>query len=69
LDKPAEAEGVYREDLARLPHNGWSLFGLRRSLRKQGKTVEADEISAQFDAIWRDADIKIKSSCFCQPVE
>ena len=68
LDKPAEAEAVYREDLARLPHNGWSLFGLSRALRKQGKTAEADEIAAQFEAVWRDADIKITSSCFCQPV-
>jgi tetratricopeptide (TPR) repeat protein len=28
----AEAEQVYRDDLARLPENGWSLFGLARSL-------------------------------------
>ena len=29
----AEAEQVYREDLARLPENGWSLLGLAESLR------------------------------------
>ena len=27
----AEAEQVYRDDLARLPENGWSLFGLAQS--------------------------------------
>ena len=69
LDRPAEAEEVYREDLARLPHNGWSLFGLGRALRQQGKTTAADQWNIQFEAAWRDADIKITSSCFCQPVK
>ena len=31
----AEAEQVYREDLARLPENGWSLYGLASSLKAQ----------------------------------
>ena len=39
----AEAEQVYRDDLARLPENGWSLLGLAESLRKQKKN--ADEIA------------------------
>lgn len=33
----AEAERVYREDLKRLPANGWSLYGLAESLRAQKK--------------------------------
>jgi tetratricopeptide (TPR) repeat protein len=33
----AEAEQVYRDDLVRLPENGWSLFGLAQSLHRQGK--------------------------------
>src|SRR4051795_11927370 len=33
----AEAEEVYREDLRRLPENGWSLYGLAESLRAQNK--------------------------------
>src|SRR5262249_35604766 len=33
----AEAEQVYRDDLARLAENGWSLFGLAQSLHRQGK--------------------------------
>jgi tetratricopeptide (TPR) repeat protein len=63
----AEAETVYREDLARLPENGWSLYGLGRSLRLQGKDAEAEGIEARFDAVWRNADTKLRSSCFCQP--
>ena len=39
----AEAEQVYRDDLARLPENGWSLLGLAESLRKQKKN--ADEVA------------------------
>ena len=38
----AEAEQVYRNDLARLPENGWSLLGLAESLQKQKKN--ADEV-------------------------
>ena len=36
----AEAEQVYRDDLARLPENGWSLLGLAESLRKQKKNPD-----------------------------
>jgi tetratricopeptide (TPR) repeat protein len=35
--RAAAAERVYREDLARHPHNGWALFGLQQALRAQGK--------------------------------
>jgi tetratricopeptide (TPR) repeat protein len=35
----AEAEQVYRDDLARLLENGWSLLGLAESLRKQKKNA------------------------------
>jgi tetratricopeptide (TPR) repeat protein len=63
-----EAEKVYREDLARQPNNGWSLFGLSRSLQLQGKSAEAEKIALQFAEIWKDADIQISSSCFCQPL-
>jgi tetratricopeptide (TPR) repeat protein len=65
--RAAEAEKVYREDLVRQPNNGWSLYGLARSLRLQIKDAEAEQIESQFKTIWRDADIQITSSCFCQP--
>jgi tetratricopeptide (TPR) repeat protein len=67
LGRPAEAEAAYREDLARLPNDGWALFGLSRSLSLQGKTDEAKAIEVKFAEAWRDADVKITSSCFCQP--
>ncbi|HKQ97468.1 MAG TPA: hypothetical protein VJV75_06315 [Candidatus Polarisedimenticolia bacterium] len=65
--RAVEAEKVYREDLRRLPDNGWSLFGLTRSLALQGKTREAKEVQARFDEVWSGADVTLKSSCFCQP--
>lgn len=64
----AEAEQVYRDDLARLPENGWSLYGLTESLRKQKKS--ADEVAAtdaRFKTVWAKADLQITSSCLCQP--
>ena len=64
----AEAEQVYRDDLARLPGNGWSLFGLAESLRKQKKNAdEVDETQAKFRKMWAKADLTITSSCLCQP--
>ena len=38
----AEAEAVFREDLAKLPGNGWGLYGLSRALQLQKKTAEAE---------------------------
>ncbi len=63
----AEAEQVYRDDLARLPDNGWSLFGLADSLREQKKNDdEAVATNAKFQKIWAKADTKITASCLCQ---
>jgi tetratricopeptide (TPR) repeat protein len=61
----ADAEAVYREDLKKYPENGWSLFGLAQSLRKQNKPAEAAAVTARFDRVWRQADVKLTSSCFC----
>jgi tetratricopeptide (TPR) repeat protein len=63
----AEAEQVYRDDLAKLPENGWALFGLAQSLRAQGKP-EAQEMQKRFEAVWAHADIEIPSSCMCQQI-
>jgi tetratricopeptide (TPR) repeat protein len=62
----AEAEQVYRDDLKRLPGNGWSLYGLAQSLKAQKKD-EAAAVQAEFDKAWAKADMKISSSCLCQP--
>lgn len=65
--KYGEAENVYREDLAKWPHNGWSLYGLSRALQAQGKKAEAGRARGEFDNAWSRADTQITSSCFCQP--
>ena len=63
-----EAEQVYRDDLARLPENGWSLLGLAESLRKQNKSGdEVAQTQAKFKKIWAKADLTITTSCLCQP--
>jgi tetratricopeptide (TPR) repeat protein len=67
VGRPADAEKVYRESLVRLPNDGWALFGLARSLHLQEKHAEAEPFDARFTEAWRDADVKITSSCFCQP--
>jgi tetratricopeptide (TPR) repeat protein len=62
-----EAEQVYRDDLARLPDNGWSLYGLSECLRLQKKNeVEAAALNAKFTKTWAKADTKITTSCLCQ---
>jgi tetratricopeptide (TPR) repeat protein len=60
--RPAEAERVYRADLKRFPENGWSLMGLSRALRAQGRTDEAERVSAQFRRAWASADVTLSSS-------
>ena len=61
-----EAEQVYREDLKKLPNNGWSLYGLHAALKQQGK-AEAASIEKKFQAAWANSEVKITSSCLCVP--
>ncbi len=58
----AEAERVYREDLARFPENGWSLTGLAESLRRQGKNAEAAEVEQRLRQAWSTADMQLTAS-------
>ena len=60
----AEAEKVYREDLRRFPENGWSLFGLARALRAQGKKSEAAAAEARFRKAWPNTDVTLTASRF-----
>jgi tetratricopeptide (TPR) repeat protein len=62
--RPADAEKVYREDLARNPGNGWSLFGLAQSLRAQGKSADAAEAETRFRRAWAKADVTLTASRF-----
>ncbi|MHB1326796.1 MAG: tetratricopeptide repeat protein [Gemmatimonadales bacterium] len=59
-----EAERVYREDLARFPDNGWSLYGLTAALKQQGRLEEAAQVLQQFRAAWVDADVTLVGSRF-----
>jgi hypothetical protein len=60
----ARAEAVYRKDLETYPDNGWSLYGLALSLRKQGKTREAAEVEQRFTQAWSRADVTLTASRF-----
>lgn len=48
LNKPLQAEKVYREDLLWNPGNGWSLLGLYQALEAQGKRRELKNIKALY---------------------
>ena len=66
----AEAEQVYRADLARHPNNGWSLLGLQNAMLAQGirpDDVRVVEVAAAKDTAWARADMRPTSSCFCEP--
>lgn len=65
--KPKDAEKVYREDLAKAPDNGWSLWGLARSLKTLGRPKEMADVDNAFLRVWKGADVELSSSCFCQP--
>lgn len=54
------AEKVFREDLDRNPRNGRSLFGLRESLKAQGKIEDAVAVDQQFKTAWKNADIQLR---------
>lgn len=61
---PKEAEAVYLEDLNIHRENGWSLFGLQQSLRKQGKEKDAAALDERFKKAWAAADVTLKASRF-----
>ena len=63
-NRPAEAEAVYWEDLRRNPGNGWSLFGLAKALRAQGKNDQAKSVEADFKKAWADSDVTLTASRF-----
>jgi tetratricopeptide (TPR) repeat protein len=63
----AEAERVYREDLAQWRDNGWSLYGLSRALEEQGRTDEALAVKREYDRVWAGAEEQITTSCKCIP--
>jgi len=61
-DRPNEAEVVYAADLRKNPENGYSLFGLKYALEKQGKREDAQAVDKRFDRAWADATHTLTSS-------
>jgi len=57
-----EAADVYRADLVRVRENGWSLFGLMRSLEVQQRGADAAAVRERFERAWKRADITPSSS-------
>jgi len=56
LNRAAEAEKVYRDDLVWNPGNGWSLLGLYQALKAQGKTKELAAIEKKYRYSFSEAD-------------
>jgi hypothetical protein len=58
----ADAERVYREDLRKHPHNGWSLIGLKAALESQGKPLT--DVEKDVVVSWARSDTWIRASRF-----
>jgi hypothetical protein len=52
-----EAELVLREQLAREPADGWSLYGLALSLKAQDKEQDAEVAMREFRLAWKHGDL------------
>jgi tetratricopeptide (TPR) repeat protein len=59
LDRPEEAEEVFRADLDEYPENGWALFGLKQSLQAQDRAEDADQVATRFGEAWEQADVSL----------
>ena len=56
----AEAEQVFRDDLARMPRNPRSLFGLSTALKAQKRDYDAQFVDKQFQDAWKKADVQLR---------
>ena len=60
----AKAEGVFRDELTKHPNNGRALWGLQRSLERQGKSQDASSVNAKFQIAWKYADTQLRLEDF-----
>ncbi|MBX2967823.1 MAG: hypothetical protein KF803_00500 [Cyclobacteriaceae bacterium] len=60
INKPKEAEAVFREDLSYWVKNGFALNGLYHSLLMQQRTEEAEAVKKEFEKAWKRADSTLK---------
>ena len=63
MQKPQEAEKIYRDDLMQHPGNGWSLLGLYQSLEAQQNT-EAAVYKEKYQKAFAASDLTITASVF-----
>jgi tetratricopeptide (TPR) repeat protein len=56
--KPDHAKVMYELTLAQYPNNGWSLYGLEKSMRALGQPEKAEFVHAQWKEAWRYSDIE-----------
>ena len=59
--RPAEAAAAFRDDLRYVRETGWSLSGLERALRADGKAQDAAAAQRRFRAAWKYADVPVGS--------
>ncbi|HYA97057.1 MAG TPA: hypothetical protein VEH49_03105 [Methylomirabilota bacterium] len=60
--RAADAEKVFREDLAKNPRNPRSLFGLAESLKAQKRDADAAWVEREFKEAWKNADTQLRLS-------
>ena len=60
--KYQDAEKTYLEDLDMYKENGWSLIGLHRALKAQGRETEAADVKSRFQKAWQWSDVSLASS-------
>ncbi|MBT1712349.1 hypothetical protein KK062_29165 [Fulvivirgaceae bacterium PWU5] len=63
IQRPREAEKIYREDLMLHPGNGWSLLGLYQSLQAQ-QNAEAAVYKEKYQKAFASSDLTITASVF-----
>ena len=55
-----EAIITYKEDLAKLPRNGWAYHGLKTAYEALGDTENASVFKAMYESSWAHADFELE---------
>lgn len=59
MNKPQEAEIIFRQELKRHPQNGRALFGLKESLKAQSRTSDSYWVNEEFQKAWQYSNISL----------
>jgi len=59
-----KAKNMYEQDLKQYSKNGWSLYGLSKSLQALGEKEKAAQIEKEFKEAWKYSDIPAPVSLF-----